>query len=106
MIDRNGMHAMRAAPVGQDDDWDMPEAVVSYAVRVWHNGFQDRLVGLWKNSRTHALLADGRWQYETAPLLPQVRAAATRHVCGTAAPPHNTHTLVTCNMQCSKYMLR
>ena len=58
--------------VNMDDDWDMPEPAVSYAVRVWHNGFRSRLVGLQKNARTHAAVPGaGTWQYTTAPGAPQ-----------------------------------
>ena len=39
--------------INMDDDWDMPYPVMEYAVRVWHAGYQDELVGLSNNGRVH-----------------------------------------------------
>ena len=49
-----------------DDDWDMPYPVMEYAVRVWHAGFQEALVGLWDNGRAHGKAvgkAGTMWKY-------------------------------------------
>lgn len=41
--------------INMDDDWDMPYPVMEYAIRVWHGGYQDALVGLWDNGRVHGV---------------------------------------------------